>query len=92
MKVTELTARVVRIPLKKAIKHASHSRTETENVSTGENGAAPCPQETPVSKFRVNAFSISADGFGAGPDQSRDEPLGRGGEQLHQWFLPTRTF
>ena len=45
-----------------------------------------------MSKLRVNAFSVSADGFGAGPDQSRDQPLGRGGEQLHQWFLPTRAF
>jgi len=45
-----------------------------------------------VSKLRVNAFSVSADGFGAGPDQCRDQPLGRGGEQLHQWFLPTRMF
>jgi dihydrofolate reductase len=45
-----------------------------------------------VSKLRVNAFTVSADGFGAGPDQGRDPPLGRGGEQLHQWFLPTRTF
>jgi dihydrofolate reductase len=45
-----------------------------------------------MSKLRVNAFSISADGFGAGPDQSRDQPLGRGGEPLHQWFVPTRTF
>src|SRR6187455_2658562 len=49
-------------------------------------------KETPVSKLRVNAFTVSADGFGAGSDQSRDQPLGRGGEQLHQWFLPTRTF
>src|SRR4029079_2856639 len=32
MKVTELTAYVVRIPLKKRIKHASHARTETDNV------------------------------------------------------------
>src|SRR3954464_11053790 len=45
-----------------------------------------------VSKLRVNAFTVSADGFGAGRDQSRDQPLGRGGEQLHQWFVPTRTF
>lgn len=45
-----------------------------------------------MSKLRVNAFSVSADGFGAGPDQGQDQPLGRGGEQLHQWFLPTRTF
>ena len=37
-----------------------------------------------MSKLRVNAFSVSADGFGAGPDQGQDQPLGRGGEQLHQ--------
>ena len=34
-----------------------------------------------MAKVRVNAFSVSADGFGAGPDQDRDQPLGRGGEQ-----------
>ncbi len=45
-----------------------------------------------MSKLRVNAFTVSADGFGAGPDQGREHPLGRGGEQLHGWFLPTRTF
>jgi dihydrofolate reductase len=45
-----------------------------------------------MSKLRVNVFSVSADGFGAGPDQDREHPLGRGGEQLHQWFVPTRTF
>jgi len=31
-----------------------------------------------------NAFSVSVDGFGAGADQSRNQPLGRGGEQLDQ--------
>ena len=45
-----------------------------------------------MSKLRVNAFSISLDGFGAGPDQSLDAPLGVGGPTLHQWFYPTRTF
>lgn len=45
-----------------------------------------------MSKLRVNAFTVSADGFGAGPDQTRDQPLGRGGEELHQWFVPTHTF
>ena len=45
-----------------------------------------------MSKLRVHAFSISLDGYGAGPDQSLEQPLGRGGEGLHQWFLPTRTF
>lgn len=46
----------------------------------------------PVPRLRVNAFTVSADGFGAGPDQSRDQPLGRGAEHLHRWFVPTRTF
>jgi dihydrofolate reductase len=45
-----------------------------------------------MSKLCVNAFTVSADGFGAGPDQGREHPLGRGGEELHQWLLPTRTF
>jgi dihydrofolate reductase len=45
-----------------------------------------------MSKLRVNAFTISADGFGAGPEQGVEHPLGRGAEQLHQWFIPTRTF
>jgi dihydrofolate reductase len=45
-----------------------------------------------MSKLRVESFTISADGYGAGPRQSLDDPLGVGGEDLHQWFLPTRTF
>lgn len=43
-------------------------------------------------KVRVASFAISLDGFGAGPDQSREAPLGVGGEALHEWFFPTRTF
>jgi dihydrofolate reductase len=43
-------------------------------------------------KLRVHAFSISLDGYGAGPDQDRKEPLGKGGEALHEWIIPTRTF
>lgn len=45
-----------------------------------------------MTKVRVNAFSISVDGYGAGPDQSVDNPLGRGGDELHEWFVPTRGF
>ena len=45
-----------------------------------------------MSRLRVHAFSISLDGFGAGPRQSVDNPLGVGGEDLHAWMLPTRTF
>jgi dihydrofolate reductase len=40
-----------------------------------------------VSKFRCH-ISISADGFVAGPDQSADNPLGEGGESLHEWVFP----
>jgi dihydrofolate reductase len=45
-----------------------------------------------MSKVRVASFSISVDGFGAGADQSLEHPLGRGGEALHDWFTPTRSF
>jgi dihydrofolate reductase len=45
-----------------------------------------------MSKLRVHCFALSLDGYGAGPDQGLEHPLGVGGEQLHQWFLPTRTF
>lgn len=43
-------------------------------------------------KLRVNAFGISLDGYGAGPNQSLENPLGVGGTSVHQWFFPTRTF
>lgn len=43
-------------------------------------------------KLRVQSFTISIDGYGAGPDQDLDHPLGVGGEGLHKWFLPTETF
>ncbi len=45
-----------------------------------------------MSKLRVAAFSVSADGFGAGPDQSLQDPLGVGGMALHEWAFATRTF
>jgi dihydrofolate reductase len=40
----------------------------------------------------VDFFSISLDGYGAGPNQSFDSPLGVGGEALHDWFVVTRSF
>jgi dihydrofolate reductase len=45
-----------------------------------------------MSKVRVNAFTISIDGYGAGPHQTREEPLGVGGESLHGWMVNTKTF
>lgn len=43
-------------------------------------------------KLRVESFTVSIDGFGAGANQSLDNPLGVGGLDLPQWFFPTRTF
>lgn len=43
-------------------------------------------------KLRVHNFAISLDGYGAGPNQDRNAPLGVGGEALHDWFVATRTF
>lgn len=39
-------------------------------------------------KLRVHGFTISLDGYAAGPDQSQDNPLGVGGERLHEWSSP----
>ena len=45
-----------------------------------------------MTKLRVQSFSISLDGFGAGPHQDLDNPLGVGGKALHEWAFATRTF
>jgi dihydrofolate reductase len=42
--------------------------------------------------LRVASFSISIDGFGAGPNQNLENPLGVGGMRLHDWAFTTRTF
>lgn len=43
-------------------------------------------------RVRVAGFSLSLDGFGAGPEQSLQDPLGRRGRELHGWFFGTKTF
>lgn len=45
-----------------------------------------------MTRVRVHNFSISLDGYGAGPSQTLEDPLGVGGQSLHEWFFPTRTF
>lgn len=45
-----------------------------------------------MSKVRVAAFSLSADGFGAGPEQSLNDPLGKRGGEMFGWFFRTQTF
>ena len=46
----------------------------------------------PRPKLRVHSFSISLDGYGAGPNQDLDNPLGAGGLAMHQWVFATSTF
>jgi dihydrofolate reductase len=45
-----------------------------------------------MGKLVVRCFSVSLDGFGAGPNQDLKNPLGVGGLALHDWFFPTQTF
>jgi dihydrofolate reductase len=44
-----------------------------------------------MSKLRVHSFTLSVDGYGAGPEQTREMPLGKGGRALHEWMFATRT-
>lgn len=41
---------------------------------------------------RVSLFSLSIDGFGAGPEQTEDDPIGKRGHELHEWLFGTKTF
>jgi len=45
-----------------------------------------------MSRLRVSSIAVSLDGFSAGPSQSLEEPLGVGGERLHEWMYSTRFF
>ena len=45
-----------------------------------------------MTKLRIHTFSISLDGYGAGPQQDLANPLGVGGLALHEWVFPTRSF
>lgn len=45
-----------------------------------------------MTRVRVAGFSVSLDGFGAGPEQSLHNPLGKRGRELFGWFFDTRTF
>ena len=42
-----------------------------------------------MSKLRLQ-ISVSIDGYVAGPNQSEKDPLGEGGEQLHEWVVQDR--
>jgi dihydrofolate reductase len=45
-----------------------------------------------MTKVIVSGFSLSLDGYGAGPNQSLEDPLGKRGEELHSWMVDTAMF
>ena len=45
-----------------------------------------------MSKLKVQAFTVSIDGYGAGVNQRLEAPMGVRGETLHKWFIDTQTF
>ena len=45
-----------------------------------------------MARLRVSCFTVSSDGFGAGPDQDLENPIGVGGLALMDWVFPTRTW
>jgi dihydrofolate reductase len=45
-----------------------------------------------MSELKVKGFTLSLDGFGAGTNQSLEQPMGERAEALHGWFRSTRTF
>src|SRR3954462_13426889 len=49
-------------------------------------------EEARMGRVRVAGFAVSLDGFGAGPEQSLQDPLGKRGTELHSWFFGTKTF
>jgi dihydrofolate reductase len=64
-----------------------------QKLDTSRRPAYSVAMTTPsVPRLRVHCFSISIDGYGAGPGQDLANPLGVGGVALHEWAFATRTF
>ena len=45
-----------------------------------------------MSKVKISAFTISLDGFGVGLNQSKENPMGLKGHELHPWMRSTKMF
>ncbi len=45
-----------------------------------------------MTRLRVAGFTVSLDGYGAGPNQDLQNPLGVGGPELMEWFFHSRTW
>ena len=79
-------------PLEKSTERLSGRVPSARPVDAGHSWLAVETVEAVMSKVRVGGFSISLDGYGAGPEQSLEHPLGRRGQELHQWIYGTRFF
>jgi dihydrofolate reductase len=60
--------------------------------SDSSSNNSPSRMETDMPKVRVAGFGVSLDGFSAGIEQSLDDPLGKRGPEIFQWFFHTKTF
>src|SRR5262249_35911537 len=86
-------------PQKKIFKLSILSIRNDYRRKTGAGGRfAPDPRISfflrggRMSKVRVAGFGVSLDGFSAGIEQSLNDPLGKRGTEIFQWFFQTRTF
>src|SRR5215208_3486395 len=70
--------------------HLSGTSMTSRRRSAGRSFHAV--KETAMGRVRVAGFGVSLDGFGAGPEQSLQDPLGKRGTELHSWFFGTKTF
>jgi dihydrofolate reductase len=62
-------------------------------VRAGIAGRRPIPSySSPVARLRLHNFTLSLDGYGAGPNQGVDQPLGENGLLLHDWIFKTASF
>src|SRR5205085_8586085 len=71
---------------------SSAGATVSSPPATHSACRSPRGERSEMSRLRVHSFSVSLDGFSAGPRQDLEHPLGVGGERLFDWFFHTRTF
>lgn len=72
--------------------HPTNLSSRAERTPLSFRPDACYTQIGPMPKVRVSAFSVSLDGYGAGPGQSLENPLGIRGPELFEWFFSTHTW
>lgn len=59
------------------------------SAARGDLRRAPAGSVRPMARLRVHNFTLSLDGYAAGPNQGVEQPLGENGLQLHDWIFQT---